>query len=284
VPVPVWLVGVSVLVLVAACGPNGRSGASNSQPPPKPSSDAPSYAAALAGRWKLTWSASFNKPGALNKWSYLSGGTGFGSHQLQWYDASHASINNSGQLVITADQGGSGNQCWYGSCQYTSTRMDTKNTFSQTYGKFEARIKFPVGTGLWPAFWLEGANISQRGVGWPRCGEVDIIEPNGQNGYIVQASAHALHFGHPSSLSVSQPITNGFHTYGVVWNRAGITWFFDGHAFSHMGAYRGWPFDKPFFIILNLAVGGGYVGQPGADTPFPAQMIVDWVRVYRHAA
>jgi beta-glucanase (GH16 family) len=282
VPHPLLLLGVSALVLVAGCGPGGGIGARTSQSSAPSSQASSSAAAALAGPWKLTWSSDFNKPGALNKWLYFSGGSGFGSKQLEWYDAANASINGSHQLVITAAQGGSGNRCWYGPCQYTSARMETKNTFSQTYGKFEARIKFPAGGGLWPAFWLEGANVYQ--VGWPACGEIDVVEPDGKDPYFVRASAHARHFRHPGSVVVHQPIVSAFHTYGVVWNAHGITWYVDGHVFSHVAAYTGWPFGKPFFIILNLAVGGGYVGQPDPTTPFPAQMIVDWVHVYRHAA
>jgi beta-glucanase (GH16 family) len=267
--------------LITACGAYGGTAPRGSATQTQPAQASSPAQAASTGHWKLTWSADFNKPGALNKWLYYSGGTGFGGGQLEWYDAANASINDDGQLVITADKGGSENKCWYGPCQYTSARMETKNTFTQTYGEFEARIKFPVATGLWPAFWIEGANVYQ--VGWPACGEVDIAEINGSSPYLVTGSAHAPHrFKHPGSLVVSQPIDDGFHTYGVVWNPQGITWYFDGREFSHMNAYKGWPFDKPFFIILDLAVGGGYVGRPDASTPFPAQMTVDWVRVYRH--
>ena len=283
-PGPGLLLVLGMSVLIAACGVangNGQNGPPRvSSTPTQSAVSSPSAAAAPPGRWKLTWSADFGKPGALNKWLYYSGGTGFGLRQLQWYDATNVSINNNSQLEITADKADGSNTCWYGPCQYTSARMETKNTFTQTYGAFEARIKFPAGTGLWPAFWIEGANIYQ--IGWPACGEIDIVEPDGRNPYLVQGYAHATHFRHQAFLTISQPITAGFHTYGVVWNRKGVTWYFDGHAFSHMTAYKNWPFDKPFFIIMNLAVGGGYPGPPSKSTPFPARMIVDWVRVYRH--
>ncbi len=266
---------------MTACGATGATGPqaqSKISTPAQPSQPSSSAAVASAGHWKLTWTAAFNKPGALGKWLYYSGGTGFGLKQLEWYDAANASIIN-GQLVITADRGGGGNKCWYGACQYTSARMETKNTFTQTYGKFEARIKFPAGEGLWPAFWIEGANIYQ--VGWPQCGEIDVVEPRGNNPYLVAAYAHAPHYRPKVLLTVSQPITDGFNTYGVVWNPRGITWYFDGYAFAHVKAYKNWPFDHPFFIILNLAVGGNS-GRPNNATPFPARMLVDWVRVYRY--
>jgi beta-glucanase (GH16 family) len=290
-PLPLLLTGI--LLLIAACGsgsgtPDGQPGGSRTpdgQPrgsgtPAQPAQASSAAAAASGSHWKLTWDSDFGKPGALSKWLYYSGGTGFNLKQLQWYDATNASVNKSGQLVITADRNGDGKTCWYGPCQYTSARMETLNTFTQTYGKFEARIKFPPGYGLWPAFWIEGANVYQ--VGWPACGEIDIIEPNGTNPYLVEGALHARHTGHPAYLTVTQAITAGFHTYSVVWNSKGITWYFDGYAFSHMNVYEGWPFNKPFFIILNLAVGGSYVGTPPKSTPFPAKLIVDWVRVYRH--
>jgi beta-glucanase (GH16 family) len=290
---PLLLVGVSVTI--AACGASAAGGpqgvgvgsgtSAQSSQSSQSARSAPASsptATASASHWALTWSADFKKPGALSKWLYYSGGTGFGVKQLQWYDAANASINDGGQLVITADRNTGGKKCWYGPCQYTSARMETKNTFTQTYGKFEARIKFPPGAGLWPAFWIEGANVYQ--VGWPACGEIDVIEPGGKNPYLVQGYAHATRVRHQAFLTVSQPITSGFHTYGVVWNSKGVTWYFDGYAFSHMNSYKGWPFGKPFFIILNLAVGGGYPGPPNKSTPFPARMVVDWIRVYRHVA
>jgi beta-glucanase (GH16 family) len=240
-------------------------------------------ASAGTGKWKLTWSSDFGKPGALKKkWLFYSGGTGFGLHQLQWYDAGNATVDKAGQLVITADRGGAGHTCWYGPCQYTSARMETINTFSQKYGEFEARIKFAPGAGLWPAFWIEGANVYK--VGWPACGEVDIVEPNGKNANLVLAYAHSRRTNHHASLTVPEPITAGFHTYSVIWTPKGITWYFDGFPYSHLDAYKGWEFNHPFFIILDLAVGGGYSGPPNSKTPFPAKVVVDWVRVYRQVS
>jgi beta-glucanase (GH16 family) len=279
-PRRVALTGLLVpLLLVAACGsgadratrpltPRPARTARAPQPPPTP----PGYA--------LSWSADFAAPGALSKWQFSRGGTGWGLHQLQWYGPGGATVHN-GALVISARRGGGTKTCWYGPCQYTSARLETKQTFSQAYGTFEARIKLPAGQGLWPAFWLEGANVYQ--VGWPACGEIDVAEPSNRNPYLLQAFAHAPGF-HPSALlTVPQPLSAGFHTYAVTWTPRGITWLFDGHAYGHVSAYRGWPFAHRFFIILDLAVGGGYPGSPSAATPFPARMVVDWVRVYRKA-
>jgi beta-glucanase (GH16 family) len=273
---------LGVLVALAACGASQANAT-----PPHPArttsttvAEAQLQIPAKAGtRWALTWSGGFNRPGALKKWIYFKGGTGWGLSQLQWYDANNARINKSGQLVITANKAGSRYKCSYGPCKYTSARMETLTKFSQKYGMFEARIKLPPGRGLWPAFWVEGTNIYTAG--WPTCGEIDIAEPNGKNPYLLQAFAHAKGFNHIATLSLPQPMTAGFHTYGITWSPGGVTWYFDGHAYSHMKAYRGWPFSRQFFIILDLAVGGGYAGPPNASTPFPARMTVDWIRVYR---
>jgi beta-glucanase (GH16 family) len=287
---------LTVAVMAAACGssaaqpPGGsaaKSGAQARDPHAQQSAAAAGSSsgtdpAAGQSGWKLTWSSNFGGPNARSKWLYYSGGTGFGLRQLQWYDAANATFRKSGQLVITADKGANGSTCWYGSCRYTSARLETKNTFSQTYGEFEARIKFPRGQGLWPAFWIEGANVYQ--VGWPACGEVDIVEPRAPNPYLVPGYAHATAFRHQAFLTVTKPITAGFHTYGVTWNPRGVTWYFDGHAYSHMKSYKRSPFNKPFFIILDLAVGGGYPGKLTAATPFLAKMTVDWVRVYSRTA
>jgi beta-glucanase (GH16 family) len=272
-------------VAVAACG--GASNDSTSQPP-RPAATSPAATETSAQtlaipsqagtRWQLSWNSSFNKPGALKKWIYFTGGTGWGNKQLQWYDANNVSIK-SGQLVITAAKGGHSNKCWYGSCKYTSARMETLNKFSQKYGLFEARIKFPAGRGFWPAFWMEGTNIYQ--VGWPKCGEVDVVEPISKNPYVLPAYAHGQKLNHQALLTLPSPLTSAFHTYAVAWSPSGITWYFDGHAFSHLKAYKGWPFNRQFFIILNLAVGGIYGGATTSKTPFPAHMTVSWVHVFR---
>jgi beta-glucanase (GH16 family) len=281
--VPLLLAACATTPATAARADRHGAGQHRTDPGGQGASNTPGPASAgKSAKWVLTWSADFGKPGALGKWLYYSGGDGFNLKQLQWYDASNASVDRKGQLVITADHGANGEKCWYGPCDYSSARMETKNTFSQSYGKFEARIKFPPGRGLWPAFWIEGDNVYQ--VGWPACGEIDIAEPNGKNPYLLLAYAHAPHVSHRAALTLPEPMTSGFHTYAVVWTPKGITWYFDGYAYSHMSAYKGWPFDHRFFIILDLAVGGGYPGSPNASTPFPAKMIVDWVRVYRHAA
>jgi beta-glucanase (GH16 family) len=160
--------------------------------------------------------------------------------------------------------------------------MNTLTTFTQRYGRFEARIKLPAGQGLWPAFWIEGANVNQ--VSWPACGEVDIIEKNGTKPNELEGFAH-MPAGQYSALSpYPAPLASAFHVYGIDWTPQGITWTVDGKSYGHMSAFPGWPFNHPFFLILNLAVGGYWPGPPSASTRFPARMLVDWIRVYKQTA
>jgi beta-glucanase (GH16 family) len=277
---------LSVPLAMAACGMSPRSAAhagSAGDSAARPSQATTQYAGAAPadpGHWVLTWNSDFSKAGSLNKWQFVTGGNYVTLKQLQWYSPASAYVNARGQLVITAAKAG-GHTCWYGPCLFTSARMTTQGRFAQKYGRFEARIKLPPGSGLWPAFWMEGADTSR--VGWPAGGEIDVIETNNKNSYLVMGFAHATKFGHSSTLTVSQPITGGFHTYGVDWTPAGITWTFDGYPYAHFGAYKGWPFNQPFYLILDLAVAGSFAGSPTNAGTFPAQMVVDWIHVYRQA-
>lgn len=238
-----------------------------------------SSAAPTGSQWQLSWQDEFNSTASLNAWSFAEGNVGGPAlQQLQWYDKTNASINPQGDLVISATANGGGHQCFNGPCGYSSVRMQTEAAFG--YGLIEARIELPRGQGLWPAFWMQGVNFPQ--VGLPAAGEIDIAELNSRApADVLTAFAHApgLHFDVPP-LAMQQPISAGFHIYAVEWARSGITWLVDGHPYGHL-AYAGSPFDHPFNIILDLAVGGSWPGPPDASTRFPAHMYVDWVRVYK---
>lgn len=223
--------------------------------------------------WILTWSKEFNGPARHpSGWAYLQGGTGWSHRQLQYFTASNAYIDGHGHLVLSARKGGQGYSCWYGPCQYTSVRMQTQGIFAQKYGMFEARIKIPVGQGIWPAFWIKGEQS-----------EIDIIETNSKKSYQVHSGAHAPGMNHTGTVRLGQPVSAGYHVFGAIWNRKGITWTIDGRAYSHVRAYPGWTFNTPFYLILEVAVGGTWPGPPDASTPFPSRMSVDWIRVYRQA-
>jgi beta-glucanase (GH16 family) len=173
---------------------------------------------------------------------------------------------------------------------YSSARMKTQGLFNQAYGRFEARIKIPAGQGMWPAFWMLGKDISS--IGWPKCGEIDIMENIGKEPGMVHGSLHGPSTAGPTSdlsapfsLPAGQNFAEDFHLYAVEWEPGTIRFYVDANLYatftqSQWPAGGTWVFDHPFFLILNLAVGGNWPGSPDATTVFPQQMLVDYVRVY----
>jgi beta-glucanase (GH16 family) len=276
------------IVTVSACGPDSvGSSAVHAAAPSVASSLSPVRPpSAFAGNpgpgWTLTWQDDFTGSGALRRWTFLNGGNGWGNKELQNNDSRNVSLAPGGGLVITAARTGYGQRCWYGPCTYSAARLQTEGTFAQEYGLFEARIKLPTGTGLWPAFWMEGADMPQ--VNWPAAGEIDVVEVNNKKPDLVEAFAHAPDESYGAYYHLPNSLSAGYHVYGINWTARGITWLVDGHVYGHMNAYAGWPFDQPFFLILSLAVGGTWPGSPTSGTPFPAHMDVSWIRVYRQKA
>ncbi len=229
--------------------------------------------------WNLIWSDEFTGTALdLAKWKPEIGGGGWGNNELQYYTNSpnNVSVSN-GQLKITARNTGTGNQL------YTSARLITKGLFSTKYGKVIGRMKIPIGQGFWPAFWMLGANIDQ--VSWPRCGEIDImehvnVEPK------IHGTCHwynngRAYYGKSYDLDI-----NAFHDYIVEWDSLSIRFFVDGNQYHQhfISASNGSleEFTKPFFLLLNVAVGGQWPGSPNGTSIFPASMDVDYVRVYQH--
>ena len=229
--------------------------------------------------WQLAWQDNFSTRRSLKPWVYRTGGTGWGLNQLQMYTPGGAKVAG-GALTLTAAKAHVPG-CWDGTCAYTSQRLSTLGTYSRTYGVFEARIKVPMASGLWPAFWLEGTDVSQ--VSWPACGEIDVEEAPGFRPNLAQGFAHGPGFNHNGQYQLATPLSAGYHVYGVDWTPAGITWFVDGHAYSHVSTAGIAAFTRPFYITLNLAVGGKWPGSPKPSTRFPAHMDVDWVRVFSPA-
>ncbi len=242
-------------------------------------------------RWKLVWSDEFSGPKIdASKWRFeIGNNNGWGNGEWQYYtEGKNAWIEN-GMLVIEArnETVKDGNKTF----NYTSTRMKTESNFSVQYGKIEARIKFPYGKGLWPAFWMLGTNI--RYVGWPMCGEIDIVEFLGHDKWTVYGTLHGPGY-HGSSaiggkirLEPPKPdFTSDFHVFGIMWDEEKIVWYVDDTVYHIVTKSavesRGkiWVFDNEFFIILNMAVGGYWPGYPTNETKFPAKMYVDYVRVY----
>lgn len=246
----------------------------------------------------LVWSDEFNGgAGQLpdaSKWGRDVGGGGWGNQEHQYYtdSASNAALDGNGNLVITARRENPNNyQCWYGRCEYTSARLLTYGKFSHQYGTLEARIRISSGQGFWPAFWMLGDNFGS--VGWPECGEIDIMENVGYEPTIVHGSLHGPGYSGGAGLTSSfhspsgQPFANDFHIYRIVWTPTSITWSVDGVNFatktpSDAHGNR-WVFNQPFFFILNLAVGGQWPGYPDGSSVFPQTMVVDYVRAYSSA-
>ncbi|MDE2865363.1 MAG: glycoside hydrolase family 16 protein [Gemmatimonadota bacterium] len=236
--------------------------------------------------WRLVWSDEFEGPaGQLPdpaNWAFDIG-TDWGNAQLE-FDTDrpeNVSLDGNGNLAITARQ-----ESYQGSA-YTSGRIKTQGLFEQTYGRFEARIKLPVGQGIWPAFWMLGNDIDA--VGWPECGEIDIMEYRGQEPGLVLGTIHGPGYSASAGVSGRYALQGGrfdtdFHVFAIEWTEDGIDWFVDDdfyHSVDRGDPGGRWVFDHPFFILLNVAVGGGFVGPPNESTMFPQSMLVDWVRVYR---
>ena len=259
----------------------------------------PACPTAYAGNpsvWSLVWRDEFDGPAGSvvdsSKWSFDVGGNGWGNNELESYTSRTANAHlEGGLLVIKALK-----ETFTGpdgvTRDYTSARLLTKNKFSQAYGRFEARIKIPYSQGLWPAFWLLGDNIDTAH--WPNCGEIDIMENIGKEPSIVHGTFHGPGYSGGSgvswaySLPSGQKFSDDFHTFAVEWEPNVIRFYVDGLLYktrtpADLPAGTSWVFDHPFFIILNVAVGGGWPGNPDATTVFPQQMLVDYVRVYQRA-
>ncbi len=247
---------------------------------------------------KLAFKDEFNKP--LNapvdasKWTAETGGGGWGNQESEYYTNSveNAYHDGNGNLVIKAIKLAPplNLSCWYGPCQYTSARLLTKGKFEQKYGRFEARIKIPAGQGMWPAFWMLGNNIDQ--VSWPTSGELDIMENIGREPSIVHGTIHGPGYSGANGISSSFSLANNqkfaddFHVYATDWSENKIEFYVDGNLYKtitpqNLPSGGQWVFDHPFFMILNLAVGGNWGGAPDATTVFPGEMKIDYVRVYR---
>ncbi|WP_432832664.1 family 16 glycosylhydrolase [Dactylosporangium sp. CA-092794] len=254
---------------------------------------------ASAGVGGLTWSDEFDgAAGAAPdgaKWKHDVGGGGFGNSELEYYTdgAANSALDGAGHLVISARKENPANyNCWYGRCEYTSSRLLTAGKFTQKYGRFEARIKIPRGQGIWPAFWMLGDDIGTNP--WPNNGEIDIMENVGKEPGTVHGSLHGPGYsgGNPltgwTTLSGGRALADDFHTFTVDWAPDSVVWYLDGVQYERQtpADTRGnrWVFDHPFFMILNVAVGGTWPGSPDASSTYPQQMVVDYVRVYGYTS
>jgi beta-glucanase (GH16 family) len=238
--------------------------------------------------WKFSdtpvWADEFDGSGSPDptKWGYEVGNSGWGNNELQYYTkGENASVAN-GKLTIEArkeDRSGA---------KYTSTRMLTRNLKDFLYGRFEASIKIPPGRGTWPAFWMLPSDNAYGN--WPKSGEIDIMEHVGYDPNKVHISVHTEAYNHlirteKTSSKVLPTAISEFHKYRVDWTPYSVRGFVDDvQVFEFINkntGYSSWPFNKKFFLILNIAVGGNWGGAQGVDDGiFPTKMEVDYVRVY----
>lgn len=245
---------------------------------------------------KLVWSDEFNGPAGTpplaSKWTHDVGAWGYTDNELETYTDSpaSASYDGHGNLAIVARRqratGPDGR-----TRNYTSARLETQGLFSPNHGLIEARIKIPAGKGLWPAFWMLGNDIDKAR--WPGAGEIDVLEALGRDPHTVHAFLHGPSSEAPvDGYTLGHAVTSGrsiaasFHTYAISWSRNSITWLFDGVPYGtttrkDLPSGGRWVFNRPFHLVLNLAVGGIWGGPPNSSTQFPATLLVDWVRVYQ---
>jgi beta-glucanase (GH16 family) len=246
--------------------------------------DHPSPSPAPIG-WQLVWSDEFNGSGLpdMNKWSYDVGGHGWGNNELQHYTRNrteNARMEN-GNLVIEAHKENLDTN------KYTSARLVTKGKGDWKYGKIEVRAQLPQGRGTWPAIWMLGSREPLR---WPLDGEIDIMEHVGFNPGNIHASVHTQKYNHingtqKTAVTTVADFNTNFHVYMMEWNADSVKVSADGNVYFRFANERSgqdaWPFDAPFHLLLNIAVGGNWGGQQGVDdTTFPQRMLVDYVRVY----
>jgi len=242
----------------------------------------------------LVWSDEFNTINTAN-WSHEVGGGGWGNNELEYYTPGQNvfvqfdAAAGSNVAVLEARSGNPGNfNCWYGSCQYTSSRMNTAGKRTFQWGRVEARLKLPQTQGIWPAFWMLGNDIGQ--VGWPASGEIDIMEHVGFEPTLTHGALHGPNYFGATPFAgthfLNENADANYHVYAIEWDTNGIRWFVDGTQFysvtrSQVQNFGNWVFDHQFFIILNVAVGGNWPGNPNGSSTFPRRMYVDYVRVYQ---
>jgi beta-glucanase (GH16 family) len=271
---------------------------------PQPAATAPAAktgepahnAPALSGpaeKWKTIFADEFDGPdGTLPdpaRWVFDTGGWGWGNKELEYYvNGPKNAFQRRGFLHLSATKGDVEMlDCWYGPCEYGSARIKTKGKFAFTYGRVSARIQVPKGQGIWPAFWMLGANIDSRG--WPGCGEIDVMEVIGREPRISHGTIHGPGYSGPQGPSSTWSPERGdvgddFHVFALDWEPNRLRFYVDGALYgtrtpADLPPDEAWVFDHDFFLLLNVAVGGTWPGDPDASTPFPAEMLVDWVRV-----
>ena len=270
---------VTVLILVMCGGGAGQTPAA--APSPMPTD------------WRLVWSDEFEGPDGSRpdpgKWVFDLGGGGWGNAELQTYtDRVENAATRDGALILTARA-----ERFTGADgivrEYTSARLKTLGRFEPLYGRVEARLQLPRGQGIWPAFWMLGADIDR--VGWPACGEIDIMENIGREPTTIHGTIHGPGYSGAAGIGGAvehpggRPFADARHVFAVEWEPDEIRWYLDGRLYqtrrpADLPTGARWVFDRPHFLLLNVAVGGHWPGSPDEATNFPQELRVEYVRVY----
>jgi uncharacterized protein (TIGR03437 family) len=245
----------------------------------------PAQTAPAGTSWQLLWSDEFNGPAGTppnpSNWTYDLGTDCCGNDELETYTNAleNAQLDGLGHMDIHVENPSPG--------VYTSARIKTEGLFAVEYGRIEARIKLPIGQGIWPAFWMLGTDITT--VSWPACGEIDIMENIGSTPSTNYGSVHAPNYNVTATypLPTGQVYASDFHTFAIEWSPQAVVFYVDGNSYQTItpdDAGSAWVFNTPFFVILNVAVGGTFPGSPDSTTQFPQDMLIDYVRVYQAAS
>lgn len=276
----------------ARWGADGNTGAprdSSSGQDSGPAVDSGSSGDGSHPGWTLIWNDEFNAAAGTGvdttKWNLVNKGDGFGNNELEFYTNRTANgyHDGNGFLVIKVIK-----EAYMGR-QYTSARLESNGKFQRLYGRYEARLQLPYGQGIWPAFWMLGNNCGSAG--WPTCGEIDIMENIGKEPSIVHGSLHGPGYsgGNPLGQAYTLPsgakYADGFHVFAVEWELNVVRFYMDDILYgtktpADTPSGARWVYDHPFYLLLNVAVGGNWPGAPDSTTTFPQMMLVDYVRVY----
>jgi beta-glucanase (GH16 family) len=240
------------------------------------------------GQWTVVWQDEFEGPVGSppdpKRWKHQIGEDMWGNKELEYYtdSANNSALDGDGHLLITALQEAAGSK------MYTSARLTTNGLFTRLYGRFEARMRLARGRGLWPAFWMMGDDFDQ--IGWPTAGEIDVMEQRGSDLGYVWGSLHGP--GYSDRLDVfttrvgrvPEGVDVDFHVYAVEWDPENVVFLIDDVPYFQLTparrpSYARWVYDHPFFMIINMAVGGEFAGNPDETTVFPHTIAIDWVRV-----
>ena len=240
--------------------------------------------------WNIVWQDEFDQDSLdLTKWSHETGGHGWGNNELQYYtDSDSNSYVENGNLVLKAEVVPQGIGSSRGLRYYSSARLRTYGKGDWKYGRIEVKAKVASGQGIWPAIWMLPTDWLFGG--WPSSGEIDIMEHVGYDLGVVHGSVHTEAYNHKinTQRSSAKKITNvdtEFHVYSVIWDKDKISFFIDDIQYflfenDQQGNYKTWPFDQRFHLLINIAVGGDWPGNPNNSTNFPRTMLIDYVRVY----